>query len=511
MFIELSITILVLYIFWRWHINSILDGLKSLKGPESYPFIGSLVICYPVSNLLARIGQMCDIYGQTYKMTIPWTAGIVTIDLDLVEFILTSQATINKSILYIFLKEWLGDGLLLSKSAKWRLRRKTITPTFHFKVLDQFVHVFNKNNQILVQQLQKSIDKQNGDGVVNIAHFVTLAAMDNIVETAMGTSMNSQLNDQSDYVWATKFMTANVYDHIVNPITYLKATYIFTPTYWKERKALKILKNYTMSLIKTKRETLSNHNNTITENIHSDTDINLDDEHFGIKKKTAFLDLLLQTTIDGKPLSDEDIMEEVDTFMFEGHDTVSAAISFTLFCIAQHPDVQSKIIEEQRSIFANEPDRDVTSEDLKDMHYLEMVIKEGLRLYPSVPGIARNVCEDFHYKDIHVRKGTTICIPIFKIHKDPANFNDPEMFMPERFLPTEQSTRHAFAFLPFSAGHRNCIGQRFAMMEMKATISKVCRHFELGMTNPPHKCILPSAIVLMSTNGVNITMKRRKW
>ncbi|XP_065171869.1 probable cytochrome P450 4d14 [Atheta coriaria] len=510
MFIVLAVT-LVLYLLWRWYLNGILCGLKSLRGPASYPFIGSLMTCYPVSTLMTRLGDMCNIYGKTYKMTIPWTAGIVTIDLDLVEYILTSQATINKSILYIFLKEWLGDGLLLSKSAKWRLRRKTITPTFHFKVLDQFVQVFNKNNQILVQQLQKSIDKQDGAGVVNIAHYVTLAAMDNIVETAMGTSMNSQLNDQSDYVWATKFMTANIYDHIVNPITYLKATYIFTPAYWKERKALKILKEYTMSLIKSRREALSKENKSTLINNNADVETYINDEDFGIKKKTAFLDLLLQTTIDGKPLSDEDIMEEVDTFMFEGHDTVSAAISFTLFCIAQHPDIQSKVIEEQRSIFANEPDRNITSEDLKNMTYLEMVIKEGLRFYPSVPSIARNVSEDFHYKDIHVRKGTTIAIPILTIHKDPSNFPNPEKFIPERFLPAEQSKRHAFAFLPFSAGHRNCIGQRFAMMEMKATISKVCRHFELGMTNPPHECILPSAVVLMSKNGVNLTIKTRKW
>nr|CAI5848782.1 unnamed protein product [Callosobruchus analis] len=112
----------------------------------------------------------------------------------------------------------------------------------------------------------------------------------------------------------------------------------------------------------------------------------------------AFLDILLRSTLDGQPLSREDIREEVDTFMFEGHDTTASAISFCIFEVATHPDVQEKVLEEQISIFGDDFYRNATLSDLQEMRYLECVVKEALRLYPSVPFIGRKTNEDTMYK-----------------------------------------------------------------------------------------------------------------
>lgn len=107
----------------------------------------------------------------------------------------------------------------------------------------------------------------------------------------------------------------------------------------------------------------------------------------------AFLDLLLDASLDGQHLTTEEIREEVDTFMFEGHDTTTAAICWSLFLLGNHMDVQERCHEELDSIF-QDTDRDITRQDLADMKYLEMVIKETLRLYPSVPIISRELGED---------------------------------------------------------------------------------------------------------------------
>ena len=108
----------------------------------------------------------------------------------------------------------------------------------------------------------------------------------------------------------------------------------------------------------------------------------------------ALLDVLLQSTVDGEPLSNSDIREEVDTFMFEGHDTTTSGISHTLYAIARHPEVQKKLFEEIRQIIGDDKDKPITMRELQDLKYLECVIKESMRMFPPVPMIGRYVTED---------------------------------------------------------------------------------------------------------------------
>lgn len=114
----------------------------------------------------------------------------------------------------------------------------------------------------------------------------------------------------------------------------------------------------------------------------------------GKKKRLAFLDLLIEASQDGTVLSNDDIREEVDTFMFEGHDTTSAAISWSLFLLGSHQDIQNKVLQEIDDVMGGDRTRPPNMKELMDMKYLECVIKEALRLYPSVPFIARKIKED---------------------------------------------------------------------------------------------------------------------
>lgn len=152
--------------------------------------------------------------------------------------------------------------------------------------------------------------------------------------------------------------------------------YSFTEMYRTEKAALKILHGFTKSVIASRREQLAKEDKQ-----SSPVE---EDDGVGAKKKIALLDLLLQSTIDGKPLSDNDIREEVDTFMFEGHDTTTSAISFALYNIAKYPEIQQKIYEESRSVLGDDLMKSVTLSQLNELPYLERFIKENLRLYPSV-------------------------------------------------------------------------------------------------------------------------------
>lgn len=115
----------------------------------------------------------------------------------------------------------------------------------------------------------------------------------------------------------------------------------------------------------------------------------------GQKKRMAFLDVLLQAQdVNGNPLSVQDIREEVDTFMFEGHDTTTSGISFCLYLLSRHATIQQKAFEEVQQVLGDDKNQPVLMKHLQELKYLEAVIKESLRLYPSVPIVAREALQE---------------------------------------------------------------------------------------------------------------------
>jgi len=233
------------------------------------------------------------------------------------------------------------------------------------------------------------------------------------------------------------------------------------------------------------------------------------DEDVGMKKKQVFLDLLLNSTIDGKPLSDQDISEEVDTFMFEGHDTTASAIAFGLYELSKAPHIQKKVTEELNDIFNDDPKREATILDLNNMKYLEAVIKETLRLYPSVPVFGRRLQEDATFKGTTYPKDLIISFFVYEMQRREDLFKNANKFNPDRFLEDKDEGRHSFSFVPFSAGPRNCIGQKFATYEMKSAFSKIVRHFEILQADPKLKVVLSVEAILKSATGVPIKLKKR--
>lgn len=115
----------------------------------------------------------------------------------------------------------------------------------------------------------------------------------------------------------------------------------------------------------------------------------------GIRKKQALLDILLEAKINGVPLTDEEIREEVDTFMFEGHDTTTSAIGFALYLLSTEPRVQQKLLEEINATLIMNGDQSWSYSALGDLRYMDLVIKESLRLFPSVAFLGRRIEEDF--------------------------------------------------------------------------------------------------------------------
>lgn len=123
------------------------------------------------------------------------------------------------------------------------------------------------------------------------------------------------------------------------------------------------------------------------------------------RKKLDFVDILLTSTVDGKELTDQEIRDECNTFIFEGHDTTSAALGWTLYLISTHPEVEEKVLAEIKDVLGDKPYPEY--EDMSKLQYLGLCIKEGLRLYPSVPTIARSMVEDTEVNGKIIPKGVS--------------------------------------------------------------------------------------------------------
>ncbi|KAF2878640.1 hypothetical protein ILUMI_27529 [Ignelater luminosus] len=439
-------------------------------------------------------------YGGLFKMYFGFAPPfLVIVNAKHMEYVLGSTKLLEKSRDYRFLHNWLGKGLLTSGSVKWRKQRKILTPTFHFQILEQFVEIFDEYSGILIKKLETEVGKKS----VDIYPYVTLCSLDVICATSMGTKVNAQDKSESEYVNSVKAMSRIIMDRSLSLIKMFDFLYCFTNDYREENHALKVLHGYTKAVIKSRKQELMKASGI------SDSPSEIEDD-LGRKKRKTFIDLLLQYNKDGQPISEEEIREEVDTFMFEGHDTTAGAMTFALYSLSKNPDIQEKVVEELRSIFGDDKDRPVTLSDLQEMKYLEAVIKETLRLYPSVPFYSRDVHEDFEYEGTTVPKGTSLLLFVFGLHRDPDTFPDPERFDPERFSQENLRGRSPYAYVPFSAGPRNCIGQKYAMMEMKSLVSKVLRNYEL-LEVPGHKLLLSPETILKSLSGFHVQLRKRKF
>uniref|UniRef100_A0A2M4AZJ2 Putative cytochrome n=1 Tax=Anopheles triannulatus TaxID=58253 RepID=A0A2M4AZJ2_9DIPT len=196
--------------------------------------------------------------------------------------------------------------------------------------------------------------------------------------------------------------------------------------------------------------------------------------------------------------------------MFEGHDTTTAGISWVLFLLALHPDVQDRVYEEIESVLGNDTSRPATMHDLNELRLLERCIKEALRLYPSVSFFGRTLSDDIELAGHHIPSGTIVGIHAYHVHRDERYFPDAETFDPDRFLPENSEQRHPYAYIPFSAGPRNCIGQKFALLEEKSVVSRVLRHFRLRSARTRQEQTIMHELITRPRDGILLYLESRK-
>ncbi|XP_055612681.1 cytochrome P450 4c3-like [Uranotaenia lowii] len=508
----LAVFATIVYIYRRrrarlvYHINR-------LPGPYMVPLVGNGLHASLGSkdDFLDRVVAAQKMYGRHIGMSRAWNGPnpyVMISKASAVEPILSNPRLVEKSTDYDFMKPWLGNGLLTSPGKIWHPRRKALTPAFHFKILSNYVHIFHNNGLQLAEKMAEHAEQQQDFDLVPLA---TLCAMDIFCETSMGIPINALKNADSEYVVAHKQIGKIIRNRLQK--FWLQPDFIFkrTEQYQQHQECLRVLHGFSDRVIRERKaEVLKRRQEQakLDSNNNQKSSI-LEDDDFGKKRQLAFLDLLIEGSFDGNGLSDVDIREEVDTFVIGGHDTTAHAISWTLFLLGSDQEIQDRVFNEIDQIMGGDRDRLPTMQELNEMKYLELCIKETLRLYPSIPLIARRLPEDVQIQDYTIPKNTNVMIVVYHLHRDPTVFSNPEKFNPDNFLPENCNGRHPYAYIPFSAGARNCIGQKFAILEEKTVLSSILRKVRIEAVDRREDIKLLGDLVLRPRDGLKIRVTRR--
>ncbi|KAM6893583.1 cytochrome P450 4F3 isoform 1-T1 [Xenentodon cancila] len=435
------------------------------------------------SWLIGHLGQMqsteegllqVDELVQTYKHSCSWFLGpfyhmVRLFHPDYVRPLLMASAniTMKDELIYGQLRPWLGQSLLLSNSEEWSRRRRLLTPAFHFDILKNYVATFNSSTDTMHGKWRRLV----AEGSTNLEMFehVTLMTLDSLLKCAFSHNSNCQ-ESCSEYVSAIMELSNLVIDRRFRILHHWDWIYWKTQQGKRFKQALNVVHRFTREVVQERRALI---------NQQEETQANLSTAH---QKKKDFVDIILQSKDeDGQGLSDEEIQAEANTFMFAGHDTTASAICWTLYNLSRHAEYQEECRQEVMELMQGREGHDIEWEDLSSLPFTTMCIRESLRLHSPVQAVTRKYTQDMPLPgELTVPEGAICLVSIYGTHHNPKVWTNPNEFNPLRFDPTNIQSRPSHAFIPFSSGPRNCIGQKFAMAELRVVVALTLLRFRLS-------------------------------
>ncbi|CAK6977493.1 cytochrome P450 4F3 [Scomber scombrus] len=451
------------------------------------------------SWLIGHLGQMqsteegllqVDELVQTYTHSCSWFFGpfyhfVRLFHPDYVKPLLMAPAsvTVKDELIYGHLRPWLGQSLLLSNGEEWSRKRRLLTPAFHFDILKNYVVKFNTSADTMHEKWRRLV----AEGRNNIEMFdhVTLMTLDSLLQCAFSYNSNCQ-HSPSEYVSAIVELSDLVIDRRHRILHHWDWFYWKTQQGRQFKKALSIVHRFTREVVQQRRalirqqaETKSQSNVTTRKN-----------------RKKDFVDIiLLSKDEDGQGLADEEILPEAHTFMFAGHDTTASAICWTLYNLARHEDYQERCRQEVMDLMQGRDSHGIEWDDLSNLPFTTMCIRESLRLHAPVQAVTRRYTQDMPLPEGRtVPEGVICVVSIYGTHHNPAVWTNPHEFNPLRFDPTNTEGRAAHAFIPFSSGPRNCIGQKFALAELRVVVALTLLRFRLAPGVDPELGSRPGAV-----------------
>ena len=360
----------------------------------------------------------------------------------------TNYRNYSKCAMMERLKPIFGNGLVTSDDELWARQRKLMQPSFHRKKIEALAPVMAGT----VTEHLEIWKRRSRDGEeFNLSEDISVLTLEIVLRTMFG----SGLGDEAPQLARALVLANEVISKRVWDLTTLPA---MLPTK-KNREfehSVKLLHNVVARMVGERRATGV-----------------FGDDLLGI--------LLEASNGEGdERMSDGQLRDEVITLMLAGYESTATMVAWSIFFLSQYPAHLERMRNEGDMVLKG---RAPEAGDLKDLEYTRRVIQEVGRLRPSIWWFARQAISDDHIGGERIKAGQMVFISQYLLHTLPDIWDDPERFDPDRFLPENVARRSRFAYLPFGAGPRVCIGSGFAMMEMQIILPMIFRAFDVTITS----------------------------
>ena len=366
-----------------------------------------------------------------------------------------------------------ATSLLLAEGAEWRWQRRTVAPSFRHETLLASVPVFSAVAARQVERWHKAAE----GGPVDVEADMNRVALDVIVETMLG---GAAAFDVPAYRAAISRVMDTVQWHGLLMLFRLPAWMPF-PGRRRARRASKYLQGEMHRVIAARRAHPSS--------------------------RPDLLDLLLaaRDPDTGRGMTDAELTSNLLTFINAGHETTAVALTWTLWLVARDPALQQQLHDEVTAVAGSAP---IGPSHVERLVLCRQAIQEGMRLYPPVPTLSRQARAETRLGAHRITRETMIIIPTFALHRNVGLWDDPNSFSLERFAPDAVRARPRYAYLPFGAGPRVCIGATFAMLEATVVLATLVRAFRVKSL-PGHKPRPVARISLRPQGGMPLLVEAR--
>ena len=395
-------------------------------------------------------------HGDTYRVYVParrsYTYVIHHPD-DIKRVLVSNHRNYTKGVGLDRVKILLGKGIMTSEGELWKRQRYMMQPLFHRRVITEFAEVIARVNDRCIARWE---GLARGGELVNLTDEMSELTLEIVLRSIFGRDLD-RLSEPFEVV--TREQSRD-----------LQFAYKF-----------RSLTKLVAQLIAERRAS--------------------EEEHFDY---VAML-MNARDKDSGAAMGERELIDQIMTLVVAGHETTASGLNWTWYLISQHPQVEARLHAEIDAA-ADMPAPTLT--EMEELRYTRQVIDEALRLYPPGWVLSRRTLEADVLGGYPVAAGTNVLLPLYLLHRHPRFWQDPETFDPERFAPEHESQRPRFAYMPFAAGPRHCIGETFALYEMQMHLYKVARRYRLRYI-PDKPLELEAQINLRTRHPLHMRLEAR--